>query len=83
MAWCRSEGELELLALQTSKDFSPKQLNQVLERVQASWREGTTGQREKMLELIRQLVKCDKDDVVSDKVTNCSIDVRIMISTNN
>ena len=75
MAWCRTEGEVELLALQTSQDFSPKQLNQVLGRVQTSWREGNTGQREKMLELIRQLVKNDKDDVMADKATNFNTDV--------
>ena len=79
--WCRTEGEVELLALQTSQDFSPKQLNQVLGRVQTSWREGTTGQRDRLLELIRQLVKCDKDDVVSEKATNFSIDVGIIFST--
>ena len=81
MDWCRTEGEVELLALQTSQDFSPKQLNQVLGRVQTSWREGTTGQRDRLLELIRQLVKCDKDDVVSEKATNFSIDVGIIFST--
>ena len=75
MAWCRSEGEEELLALQTSKDFSPKQVDLVLESVQTSWREGTTGQREKMLELIRQLVKNDKDDVMADKATNFNTNV--------
>ena len=68
MAWCRSEGEEELLALQTSKDFSPKQLDLVLESVQTSWREGTTGQRERLLELIRRLAEDDKDGVMADKV---------------